>query len=68
MKRAGSSRPPTTVKVFIDIFIGVWAFLLAYIWTNHINVEEREKAKLSEIWERFPKVHPRLHSHLRRSF
>src|SRR5208283_47776 len=45
----------TTVKVFIDIFIGVWAFLLAYIWTNHINVEEREKAKLSEIWERFPK-------------
>jgi len=45
----------TTVKVFIDIFIGVWAFLLAYIWTNHINVEKGEKAKLSEIWERFPK-------------
>jgi uncharacterized membrane protein YadS len=45
----------TTVKVFIDIFIGAWAFLLAYIWTNHINVEKGEKAKLSEIWERFPK-------------
>jgi uncharacterized membrane protein YadS len=45
----------TMVKVFIDIFIGVWAFLLAYIWTNHINVEKGEKAKLSEIWERFPK-------------
>jgi uncharacterized membrane protein YadS len=45
----------TTVKVFIDIFIGLWAFLLAYIWTNHINVEKGEKAKLSEIWERFPK-------------
>ena len=26
-----------TVKVFIDVFIGVWAFILAWIWTNHIN-------------------------------
>ena len=26
-----------TVKVFIDVFIGVWAFILAYIWTNHVN-------------------------------
>ena len=23
-----------TLKVFIDIFIGVWAFLLAWIWTR----------------------------------
>jgi uncharacterized membrane protein YadS len=46
----------TTVKVFIDIFIGVWAFILAYIWTNHINVKPgAEKARPSEIWERFPK-------------
>ena len=46
----------TTVKVFIDIFIGVWAFILAYIWTNHINVKpDAEKAKVSEIWARFPK-------------
>jgi uncharacterized membrane protein YadS len=43
-----------TVKVFIDIFIGIWAFILGYIWTNHINAT-RDKAKLSEIWERFPK-------------
>jgi uncharacterized membrane protein YadS len=42
------------VKIFIDIFIGIWAFLLAYIWTNHINVT-RDKAKASEIWLRFPK-------------
>ena len=27
-----------TIKVFIDIFIGIWAFVLGYIWTNHINV------------------------------
>src|SRR5206468_2737209 len=26
------------IKVFIDIFIGIWAFILAYIWTRHINV------------------------------
>jgi len=45
----------TTVKVFIDVFIGIWAFVLAYIWTNHIDREKGEKAKLSEIWERFPK-------------
>lgn len=45
----------TTIKVFIDVFIGIWAFLLAYVWTNHINAETGEKAKISEIWERFPK-------------
>ncbi|MBB3213231.1 putative membrane protein YadS [Herbaspirillum sp. Sphag1AN] len=44
-----------TVKVFIDVFIGVWSFVLAYIWTNHINVKAGGKAKASEIWERFPK-------------
>ncbi|HET7199278.1 MAG TPA: putative sulfate exporter family transporter [Burkholderiales bacterium] len=46
----------TMVKVFIDIFIGVWAFILAYIWTNHIEVRPSgDRAKLVEIWERFPK-------------
>ena len=45
-----------TVKVFIDIFIGIWAFILGYIWTNHINVAQTgEKAKIGEIWQRFPK-------------
>src|SRR3984893_4518478 len=43
-----------TVKVFIDIFIGIWAFVLGYIWTNHIN-PTAEKARASEIWQRFPK-------------
>jgi uncharacterized membrane protein YadS len=46
----------TTVKVFIDVFIGVWAFVLAFIWTNYINVAEGgERAKVGEIWQRFPK-------------
>jgi uncharacterized membrane protein YadS len=45
----------TTVKLFIDIFIGIWAFFLAYIWTNHINERPGDKARFGEIWERFPK-------------
>jgi hypothetical protein len=44
----------TTVKVFIDVFIGVWAFILAIIWCAKIEcVGGRIKA--IEIWERFPK-------------
>ena len=45
----------TTVKVFIDIFIGIWAFVLGYIWTNHINKTTTDKTRIGEIWERFPK-------------
>src|SRR5580765_6083709 len=45
-----------TIKVFIDIFIGIWAFVLGYIWTNHINVtRDQDKARAWEIWQRFPK-------------
>ena len=44
-----------TVKVFIDIFIGVWAFVLAYVWTKHIEVRAGDTVRASEIWERFPK-------------
>jgi uncharacterized membrane protein YadS len=45
----------TTVKVFIDIFIGVWAFILAWIWTAKIDVRPGERVRAAEIWERFPK-------------
>src|SRR6266568_1648750 len=45
----------TMVKVFIDIFIGIWAFILAWIWTRHIDVRPGDKARIGEIWERFPK-------------
>jgi len=44
-----------TVKVFIDVFIGIWAFILAYIWTTRIDVRVGEKARVGEIWQRFPK-------------
>ncbi|CAH2601608.1 putative sulfate exporter family transporter [Rhodovastum atsumiense] len=44
------------VKIFIDVFISVWAFILAYVWTNHINVQPgQERARPIEIWHRFPK-------------
>lgn len=46
----------TTVKVFIDVFIGIWAFILAYIWTAKINKSKTgEKPSAKEIWDRFPK-------------
>ena len=45
----------TTVKMFIDIFIGVWAFMLAYIWCAKIDVKPGQKVDAAEIWHRFPK-------------
>ncbi|MFZ0559328.1 MAG: putative sulfate exporter family transporter [Methylovirgula sp.] len=46
----------TTIKVFIDIFIGIWAFILAHIWTTYIHATELgARAKFAEIYERFPK-------------
>jgi len=45
----------TTVKMFIDIFIGVWAFILAVIWCAKIECKEGEKVRAIEIWQRFPK-------------
>ncbi len=48
----------TNVKVFIDIFIGIWAFILAYIWTKFIEnsgQNKGEKVPARQIWERFPK-------------
>jgi uncharacterized membrane protein YadS len=45
----------TTVKMFIDIFIGIWAFILAIIWSTKIDIRPGEKAKAIEIWHRFPK-------------
>jgi uncharacterized membrane protein YadS len=44
-------------KIWIDMFIGVWAFVLALVWMY--NVEHRTTGQstvpVSEIWHRFPK-------------
>ncbi|MGI9951747.1 putative sulfate exporter family transporter [Moorellaceae bacterium AZ2] len=45
----------TTVKVFIDIFIAIWAFILAIIWAWKIERREGEKVSAADIWVRFPK-------------
>jgi uncharacterized membrane protein YadS len=45
----------TTVKIFIDIFIGVWAFILALIWVYAIEKKPGQTVSVGEIWERFPK-------------
>jgi uncharacterized membrane protein YadS len=45
----------TTVKVFIDMFIGVWAFVLALVWAHGIRRDEGRTVTAGETWERFPK-------------
>jgi len=45
----------TTVKVFIDVFIGVWAFILAVLWCTAIERRPGERVSPIEIWQRFPK-------------
>ncbi|MGA2989911.1 MAG: putative sulfate exporter family transporter [Candidatus Korobacteraceae bacterium] len=46
----------TTVKVFIDIFIGVWAFVLAWVWSAKFERKAGGNGVSAvEIWQRFPK-------------
>jgi uncharacterized membrane protein YadS len=45
----------TTIKVFIDVFIGIWSFILAVIWCTKIEPRTGDKVRAREIWERFPK-------------
>jgi hypothetical protein len=47
--------PATTSKIFIDMFIGVWAFILAVIWCSKIECKPGDKVRAVEIWQRFPK-------------
>lgn len=45
----------TTTKLFIDIFISIWAFILAIIWCARIECKPGEQVRAIEIWRRFPK-------------
>ena len=45
----------STTKLFIDIFISIWAFILAYIWCAKIDCKPGQKMQASEMWRRFPK-------------
>ncbi|MDH3672293.1 MAG: YeiH family protein [Gammaproteobacteria bacterium] len=43
-------------KIWIDVFIGVWAFVLALIWVYKVEKRPGEAAVgAMEIWFRFPK-------------
>jgi len=45
----------STTKLFIDIFISIWAFILAVIWCAKIECKPGERVQAGEIWQRFPK-------------
>lgn len=42
-------------KIWIDMFIGLWAFVLAIVWVYKIDRTPGETVPKSEIWHRFPK-------------
>ncbi len=43
-------------KIWIDVFIGIWSFILAIVWIRNVeNKKHKEKIPWSEIWFRFPK-------------
>jgi len=45
----------TTVKVFIDMFIGIWAFVLALVWAYGVERDPGRRPGAGEVWARFPK-------------
>jgi len=43
-------------KIWIDIFIGIWSFVLAVVWIRNVDQKAgKEKIPKSEIWFRLPK-------------
>jgi uncharacterized membrane protein YadS len=44
-----------TVKVFIDVFIGIWALVLSAIWVKVIDRRPGETVPVGAILARFPK-------------
>lgn len=43
-------------KIWIDVFIGVWAFVLALVWVYKVERRpDQQHVGASEIWFRFPK-------------
>jgi uncharacterized membrane protein YadS len=42
-------------KIWIDMFIGLWAFVLAMVWVYRVERQPGERVQASEVWHRFPK-------------
>jgi uncharacterized membrane protein YadS len=45
----------TTVKVFIDVFIGIWALVLAAVWAYGIEKDRGQTVPFADILRRFPR-------------
>jgi uncharacterized membrane protein YadS len=45
----------TTVKVFIDVFIGIWALVLAAVWVYGIEKERGQTMPIADILRRLPR-------------
>lgn len=46
----------TTVKIFIDVFIGVWALVLAYVWTAKFDKTRGVRTMTwGDVMDRFPR-------------
>jgi uncharacterized membrane protein YadS len=44
-----------TVKTFIDVFIGIWAIVLAFVWTYGMAQKPGATVPMRDIWQRSPK-------------
>lgn len=45
----------TTIKIFIDVFIGIWAFVLAMVWCSFMECAPGERMKFRDVLDRFPR-------------
>ena len=45
----------TTVKIFIDVFIGVWALVLAWVWCTKFDKSGDRTMHWGDVWARFPR-------------
>jgi uncharacterized membrane protein YadS len=45
----------TTIKIFIDVFIGIWSFILAAVWCTFIDCKPGQRMKFTDILDRFPR-------------
>ena len=45
----------TTVKIFIDVFIGIWALVLAAVWAYGIEKGRGQTVPFADIVRRFPR-------------
>ncbi len=53
---AGILESAIVTKIWIDVFIGVWAFVLAILWMKYVErTPGQPRVGASEIWFRFPK-------------